>query len=149
MIQRDLLSGTSGGDDDGMIGRLHHVAIDCPDPAVLARFYSELTGLPITYESEDWVVVAANSSSSGLAFQLAPDHQRPRWPDPAHPQQFHLDVMVDDVAAAEPAVLALGARKLSGNVFEDPAGHPFCIIPRPGWAPPVQAAAVGPVTPGR
>jgi catechol 2,3-dioxygenase-like lactoylglutathione lyase family enzyme len=109
-----------------MIGRLHHVVIDCPDPSALARFYSELTGLPVTYESVDW-----------LAFQLASDHQRPVWPDPERPQQFHLDVMVDDVEAAEPQVLALGARKLSGNVFEDPAGHPFCLIPRPGWAPPV------------
>jgi catechol 2,3-dioxygenase-like lactoylglutathione lyase family enzyme len=120
-----------------MIGRLHHVVIDCPAPSALARFYSELTGLPITYESIDWVVIAANDTTSGLAFQLAPDHQRPAWRDPERPQQFHLDVMVDDVEAAEPQVLALGARKLSGTVFEDPAGHPFCLIPRPGWAPPV------------
>jgi hypothetical protein len=21
------------------------------------------------------------------------------------------------------------------HVFADPAGHPFCLIPRPGWAP--------------
>jgi hypothetical protein len=50
----------------------------------------------------------------------------------------HLDVMVDDVAAAEPKVEALGARRLSserGSVWADPAGHPFCLIPRPGWAP--------------
>ena len=120
-----------------MIGRLHHVLIDCPDPSALARFYSELTGLPITYESVDFVVIATNDTTSGLAFQLAPDHRRPAWPDPERPQQFHLDVMVDDVEAAEPQVLALGARKLSGTVFEDPAGHPFCLIPRPGWAPPV------------
>ncbi|TCN43132.1 hypothetical protein EV644_102230 [Kribbella orskensis] len=111
--------------------------IDCPDPSALARFYSELTGLPITYESVDFVVIATNDTTSGLAFQLAPDHRRPAWPDPERPQQFHLDVMVDDVEAAEPQVLALGARKLSGTVFEDPAGHPFCLIPRPGWAPPV------------
>ena len=120
-----------------MIGRLHHVVLDCPDPSALARFYSELTGLPITYESVDWVVIAVNDTTSGLAFQLASDHRRPVWPDPERPQQFHLDVMVDDVDAAEPQVLALGARKLSGTVFEDPAGHPFCLIPRPGWAPPV------------
>jgi catechol 2,3-dioxygenase-like lactoylglutathione lyase family enzyme len=127
-------------DDDGMIGRLHHVAIDCPDPAALARFYSELTGLAITYESEDWVVIAENDKSSGVAFQLAPDHQRPQWPDPARPQQFHFDVMVDDVGEAEPQVVALGARKLSDHVFEDPAGHPFCLIPRPGWAAPINSA---------
>jgi catechol 2,3-dioxygenase-like lactoylglutathione lyase family enzyme len=120
-----------------MIGRLHHLAIDCPEPLELARFYSALLGKPITYASDDWVVVADNDHTSGLGFQRAPGHQRPQWPDPAHPQQMHLDVMVDDLDAAEPAVLALGARKLAATVYEDPAGHPFCLIPRPGWASPV------------
>ena len=122
-----------------MIGRLHHVVIDCPNPAALAAFYSELLGLPITYTSDDWVVIAKDDTTSGIAFQLAPDHQPPQWPDPARPQQFHLDVMVDDVQAAQPRVLDLGARLLStgSNVYADPAGHPFCLIPRPGWAPPI------------
>lgn len=121
-----------------MLGRLHHVVLDCPDPAALATFYSRLLGLPITYQSEDWVVVAANDTSSGLAFQLAPDHRPPTWPDPAVPQQVHLDIMVEDVAVVEPRVLALGARKLGGeNVYADPAGHPFCLIRRPRWAPPI------------
>ncbi|MFF1816737.1 VOC family protein [Kribbella sp. NPDC058245] len=120
-----------------MIGRLHHLAIDCPDPLRLAGFYAAVLGKPITYRSADWVVVADNDRTSGLAFQRAADHIPPRWPDPAQPQQMHLDVMVDDVDAAGAAVIALGARHLSGAVYEDPAGHPFCLIPRPGWAPPV------------
>ena len=121
-----------------MIGRLHHVVLDCRDPATLAAFYAELLGQPVTYRSYDWVVVASNDASSGLAFQLAPDHQPPTWPDPAVPQQYHLDVMVEDVAAAAPRVLALGATKLDGeDVYADPAGHPFCLIKRPGWAPPI------------
>lgn len=125
-----------------MIGRLHHVVIDAPDPAALAAFYSELLGLPVTYRSDDWVVIAQDDTTSGIAFQLAPQHQPPQWPDPAWPQQFHLDIMVDDVEAAHPLVLGLGARRLSGGpatslVYADPAGHPFCLIPRPGWAAPV------------
>ena len=122
-----------------MIGRLHHLIIDTPDPAASARFWSELLGQPITYDSADFVVVATDDRHSGLAFQLAPDHQPPRWPDPDHPQQMHLDVMVDDLDAATPQVVALGARPLErgDHVFADPAGHPFCLIPRPGWAPPV------------
>jgi len=92
-----------------MIGRLHHVIIDCPDPAVLAAF-SELLGQP--YRSDDFVVVAEDGTTSGLAFQRAVDHQPPQWPDPSRPQQFHLDVMVDDVEEAEPKVLALGATRL-------------------------------------
>jgi len=83
-----------------MLGRLHHVVLDCPDPAALARFYSELLGQPVTYQSQDWVVVAASDTTSGLAFQLAPGHRRPTWPDPAIPQQIHLDIMVEDVASA-------------------------------------------------
>ena len=126
-----------------MIGRLHHVIIDCPDPPALAAFYSELLGLPVTWQEADFAVVARNDTSSGIAFQLAPDHQPPRWPDPRWPQQFHLDVMVDDVAAAEPQVLALGARLLPGGdgvrIYADPAGHPFCLIPRPAWALPIGA----------
>jgi catechol 2,3-dioxygenase-like lactoylglutathione lyase family enzyme len=41
-----------------MIGRLHHVVVDCPHPAVLADFYSALLGLPVTNTSDDWVVIA-------------------------------------------------------------------------------------------
>jgi catechol 2,3-dioxygenase-like lactoylglutathione lyase family enzyme len=121
-----------------MIGRQHHVIVDCPDPAALAAFYAELLGQPITYRSDDFVVVAASDTSSGLAFQLAPGHRPPTWPDGAVPQQIHLDVMVEDVAAAGPRVLALGATKLDGpGVYADPAGHPFCLIRRPRWAAPI------------
>lgn len=122
-----------------MIGRPHHVIFDCPDPAALAGFYAELLGLPVTYRSPDFVVVSADETTSGFAFQLAPDHQPPEWPDPARPQQVHLDVMVDDQDEAERAVLALGARRLPGgdHVYADPAGHPFCLIRRPGWALPI------------
>jgi catechol 2,3-dioxygenase-like lactoylglutathione lyase family enzyme len=121
-----------------MIGRMHHVVVDCPDPAGAADFYSRLLGLPVTYRDEDWVVVAANDTSSGLAFQRAPGNPPPTWPDPAVPQQFHLDIMVEDVAGAGLRVLELGAVRLGGeNVYADPAGHPFCLIPRPPWAPPI------------
>ena len=123
-----------------MIGRLHHVVLDCPDPEALAAFYSGLLGLPITYRSDDWVVVAADETSSGLAFQLAPGHRPPSWPDPAVPQQVHLDIMVEDVTASGPDVLALGAVRLDGeDVYADPAGHPFCLVRRPRWASSIPA----------
>jgi len=121
-----------------MLGRLHHLVVDCPDPLTSAQFWSALLGQPITYRSDDFVVVADNDTSSGLAFQRARDHRAPTWPDPTVPQQLHLDVMVDDLAEATPRVLALGATRLDDEgVFADPAGHPFCLIPRPGWASPV------------
>jgi catechol 2,3-dioxygenase-like lactoylglutathione lyase family enzyme len=119
-----------------MIGRMHHVVLDCRDPLSLATFYSQLLSQPITYQDDDWVVVSASDQASGLAFQRSPDHVAPTWPDPAVPQQVHLDIMVEDVEASTAPVLALGARKLDGDgVFADPAGHPFCLIRRPEWAP--------------
>jgi catechol 2,3-dioxygenase-like lactoylglutathione lyase family enzyme len=132
-----------------VIGRLHHLVIDCPDPRGLAQFYARLLGQPVTFAEDDFVVVSRDNRTSGLAFQLAPDFVPPSWPDPALPQQMHLDVMVDDLDRAEAAVLALGARVLSepgagSRVFADPAGHPFCLIPRPVWAEPVGADAVDP-----
>jgi catechol 2,3-dioxygenase-like lactoylglutathione lyase family enzyme len=131
-----------------VIGRLHHVIVDCPNPAALAAFYSELLGLPVTWQEDDFAVVSASDTTSGIGFQLAPDFQPPRWPDPARPQQMHFDVMVDDVQAAGPRVLALGARRLPGGdshspVYADPAGHPFCLIPRPRWAPPIGTLPIG------
>jgi catechol 2,3-dioxygenase-like lactoylglutathione lyase family enzyme len=126
-----------------MIGRRHHVVIDCPDPRRLAEFYSELLGLSITYESDDWVVIAENDHTSGFAFQLAPDHLRPAWPDRSRPQQFHIDVMVEDPDAADAQVVAIGGVRLpeGERVYADPAGHPFCLIRRPVWAPPIASGA--------
>jgi Glyoxalase-like domain len=56
------------------------------------------------------------------------------WPDPAYPQQMHLDIRVSDAGQAEQELLALGAtrvhreRETSFRVFTDSAGHPFCIV---------------------
>jgi catechol 2,3-dioxygenase-like lactoylglutathione lyase family enzyme len=116
------------------VGRLHHVIVDCRDPLQEATFWSAVLGQPVTYRSDDFAVVAESDHHSGLGFQLAPDHEPPAWPAPG--QQLHLDVMVDDLATAAAAVEALGARPLGGDhVYADPAGHPFCLIPRPSWAP--------------
>jgi catechol 2,3-dioxygenase-like lactoylglutathione lyase family enzyme len=114
-----------------MIGRLGGVVLDCPDPKALAEFYSELLGLPVTRVDADWVDIS-DGRTICLSFQQALDHQPPRWPDPAFPQQFHIDVLVDDIDEAESKVLALGAKRLPGEgstfrVYADPAGHPFCL----------------------
>jgi hypothetical protein len=65
-------------------------------------------------------------------FQQVDDHRPPAWPDPTRPQQAHLDVLVDDLDAAEAHATGLGATRLPGGgetfrVFADPSGHPFCL----------------------
>jgi catechol-2,3-dioxygenase len=115
-----------------MIGRLYSTVVDCPEPEKLASFYEELLGLRRVSTEPSWVVIG-DGASTRIAFQQAPDLREPRWPDPERPQQFHFDVEVDDVDAAEPKVLALGAKRLPGEgddfrVYADPVGHPFCLV---------------------
>jgi catechol 2,3-dioxygenase-like lactoylglutathione lyase family enzyme len=115
-----------------MIGRLHSVVIDCPDPKVLAEFYSAVLGTSVTKSDDDWWQID-DGQGGKLSFQQVTDYQPPRWPSQDQAQQFHLDIMVDDVDVAEKQVLALGATRLPGEgndfrVYADPAGHPFCLV---------------------
>jgi catechol 2,3-dioxygenase-like lactoylglutathione lyase family enzyme len=68
----------------------------------LASFYADLLGMRIT--REDWFMIAKEDrpGTLHLAFGDGPvDYQPPRWPDPEHPQQLHLDLPVHDLDAAE------------------------------------------------
>jgi catechol-2,3-dioxygenase len=107
------------------------VMLDCPDAKTLSTFYSELLGKPVTYEAEG-VAMIGDDGAQPILFQQVSGYTAPRWLDPSGPQQYHLDVQVDDLDEGERAVLALGATKLPGGgdtwrVFADPAGKPFCL----------------------
>jgi catechol-2,3-dioxygenase len=114
---------------------MRSVVLDCPEPRALAEFYRGVIGGDVTSAEDDWVVLSVDGLR--LAFQLAEEFEPPTWPTGERPQQFHLDVTVDDVDAVEPQLLALGATKhaiqpgeAAGDPFRvylDPAGHPFCL----------------------
>ncbi|CAL9479191.1 hypothetical protein SUDANB176_03012 [Streptomyces sp. enrichment culture] len=114
------------------VAKVGAVVLDCPDPRALAGFYTALVGGTVV-EEKDWVDLKVPGGPV-LAFQAAPGHVPPRWPAPDHSQQFHLDLTVEDLDAAEKEVLALGAKPLDAEdrartwrVYADPAGHPFCL----------------------
>jgi catechol 2,3-dioxygenase-like lactoylglutathione lyase family enzyme len=116
------------------VARLRAFALDCPDPQALAEFYSAITGWEIERPEDDWVELKSDVGAT-LAFQRVDDHRPPVWPGSEHPQQAHLDFAVADIRAAEPGLLALGARPAeyqpggdSWRVYLDPAGHPFCLV---------------------
>src|ERR1700722_545135 len=116
-----------------MIGRWHALVIDCPDPSALPSFYQELLGMRRLHDAPHWVAIGDSPDRPALAFQLAPDLAPPKWADPGHHQQMHLDVAVSDLDQAEQQALALGARRLPGEgdgfrVYSDPSGHPFCLV---------------------
>ncbi|WTJ96476.1 VOC family protein [Streptomyces sp. NBC_01537] len=109
---------------------LFAVTIDAPDASALARFYAALLGMEVTYDGPEGSLIAGDGKS--VMFQQVSDYTPPQWPDPAHPQQGHLDIIVDDLDTGEARALELGASRLEGGgttfrVFADPAGHPFCL----------------------
>jgi catechol 2,3-dioxygenase-like lactoylglutathione lyase family enzyme len=116
-------------------GRLELVAFDAPDIEMLASFYAELTGWVIARREPDWITLSTGDGQE-IAFQLAPDHVAPTWPGQEHPQQFHLDLLVDGYQAATERAIALGATRLADGptwvTLADPAGHPFDLCQRDG-----------------
>jgi catechol-2,3-dioxygenase len=124
-------------------GRLELVALDAADIEGLARFYAQLTGWEIAEKESDWITLR-NPDGRQIAFQLAPDHVPAQWPGQEHPQQFHLDFLVDGIEAAAERAVALGATRLGGTTLDegpswitlaDPAGHPFDLCQRDGVGP--------------
>ncbi|WP_042425833.1 VOC family protein [Streptacidiphilus anmyonensis] len=123
-----------------MIAKLQCVVLDCADVAQLSRFYQSLLGGEVNRPDPRWSLGAhwaTLHSGNGfvLAFQRVEDHRPPQWPSPDRPQQFHLDLGVEDLDQAQEDVLARGATllddgdgKRSWRIFADPAGHPFCLV---------------------
>lgn len=118
-------------DGVGPVMKLFAVTIDATDASSLARFYADLTGMEVAYDGPEGALIVGGGRS--LMFQRIDEYNAPRWPDPTHPQQAHLDLFVDDLDSGEARALELGASRLSAGgerfrVFTDPAGHPFCLI---------------------
>jgi catechol 2,3-dioxygenase-like lactoylglutathione lyase family enzyme len=118
--------------------RLTAAVLDTPDPRGLARFYQRLLGWPLGTDDLEWATLRPEDGGPGLSFQLEEQHVRPVWPagsgDPR--MQQHLDIEVDDLAAATELALAAGAELAQFQpqddvrVCLDPAGHPFCLYVR-------------------
>ena len=116
----------------GPLGRITHVTFDCLSPRALAMFYERLLGFDVrTMDTPERVEISNHVEGVALAFQRVVGPP-PRWPDPAHPAQLHLDLVFDDPSARELAErigavhLALPERP-DNLVYADPAGHPFCL----------------------
>jgi catechol 2,3-dioxygenase-like lactoylglutathione lyase family enzyme len=113
------------------IGRFPSIVIDCPDATALAAFYCAVLDWKVDL-SPGWADLRADYGQC-ISFQQVEPYTRPQWPSQDVPQQMHFDVIVDDLAAGEAAVLDLGATKpehqpgTTFRVFLDPAGHPFCL----------------------
>jgi predicted enzyme related to lactoylglutathione lyase len=114
--------------------RLDLAIFDAADIDKVGSFYAELTGWDVARKDSDRFGLRTPDGQE-IEFQRAPDHVAPQWPGQEHPQQFHLDLRVADLAAGEAQVLAAGATRHEHQpsetggfvVYLDPAGHPFCL----------------------
>ena len=118
------------------VGQLYMFTIDAEDVPASAIFWSQVLGYEIQHSEDDYAMVGNGATSIG--FGRIDDYSRPSWPTPSVPKQFHLDLAVDDMAAAEAQCLELGATRPDHQpgdgkwtVLLDPSGHPFCIFPKP------------------
>jgi hypothetical protein len=106
------------------------LAIDCADPAALARFWAEALDyktLP-SDDSDELAIVPKDGAGTQLLFGRVPEGK-------AVKNRLHLDLRPDDQDAEVERLLALGAKKVdigqgsqSWVVLADPEGNEFCIL---------------------
>ena len=111
-----------------MNGTLTLVTIDAADVGAVADFYGQFAGWDRRFVEDGWITMRT-TDGWGICLQEATNHLPPRWPDPAFPQQIHLDLGVRDLDAATQRAVSLGAVHLGTadgwHTLADPAGHPF------------------------
>lgn len=123
------------GEEDAMT-----VYIGCPDllgdqagNLVVADFYHALLRWHRYEAYGDYFLTRSPRFRIGFNETGWSDVRPPRWPDPDHPQQAHLDILVPDGDAYGKQVIDRGGRLLQGGdgyrIYADPAGHPFCLYP--------------------
>ena len=129
-----------------MIGKLFCVVIDVNDLAVAERFWSAVTGWPVTLSGwhDEYSEMRQEGSSVTLLLQKVPESKSAK-------NRMHLDFAVDDLAAATDAVTRLGGTvvmpagvtvtwsddyaaaesdepTLEWAVMADPFGNEFCLV---------------------
>ncbi|HEV2870789.1 MAG TPA: VOC family protein [Actinomycetota bacterium] len=107
------------------------LAIDCPDPPGLARWWSRLLDGSVEVDSDGNATLHVRG---GLAidFVWVPETKTVK-------NRLHLDLRSRDLAAATEQALALGATRADDvyagdrwQVLRDPEGNEFCLLrPRP------------------
>jgi Glyoxalase-like domain len=134
--------GRVGYQGDSAIGWIREIVLDTSDPWRLARFWAAvLGGTPVEWYP-GWVTLEPPPHGQRLSFQGAGDDfvagHRSAAP-------VHFDVLVSDLGAGHDRVIAAGAifvgehvsprpgpggQLVQWRVYQDPAGHPFCLVTR-------------------
>jgi hypothetical protein len=125
------------------VARTLSLAIDCADPAALARFWAEALDYPVPAAAdpgEDVVLEAPDPSLPSVYFQRVPEGKVAK-------NRLHLDIAVGGegpleaqrarIDAEAARLVALGASDHRGPIEEggsywvrmnDPEGNEFCLV---------------------
>lgn len=119
------------------VAKLAMISLDCADAGASAAFWSEVLGWKIGASGEGYAMIVGDGPAVG--FGTVPDYVAPAWPNEHGSKQFHFDLAVDDLDAAQTRCVELGATVPSEQpgetwrVLLDPAGHPFCLTKAENW----------------
>ena len=109
--------------------KLDSIAVDCPEPVELAKFYADFLGVE---NRGDFFYLPGGLVE--VWFQQVEDYQAPTWPTQERGQQVHFDISVPDIEASIERAVQLGApltdrrNDYHNPILLDPVGHPFCLI---------------------
>ena len=124
------------GGGEAPIGWIREVVINSRDPLELASFWARVVGGTPTEWYDGWVTLEPPPHGQRLSFQRS---------DSPATSTVHVDVLVEDLAAAHEAVVAAGAsyveerwsprsdpdgEPVPWRVYADPEGHLFCLVVR-------------------
>jgi len=118
----------------GRVGRVTSVMHDTTDLDAVVEFWAEFLGLEVEYRDANYCFLSSLSDGGPhLAFQRVAEEKTVK-------NRLHLDIQVEDRAAAAARVVAKGGRVIaehdhpgghSWTVLADPQGNEFCVYEKP------------------
>jgi len=121
-------------DEIPRIAGLDAVTIDCRDPERLAAFWASVFGTQEEWRGGDpvqYIDLGQTETSPRLRFQRVPEPKTVK-------DRIHLDLCVEDIEETTARVMALGAKRLCQDDFDehdsafrvmlDPEGNEFCLV---------------------
>ena len=108
--------------------RCQNITIDCSDPGLVARFWSEALQLPLHGPEDGEWWLEPGGDSPDILFLAVPETKSVK-------NRVHLDLRPDDQEAEVDRLTKLGATRVDigqGDVtwvvMADPEGNEFCVL---------------------